>query len=70
MLLWNDGITGLIRLARNSGHVAYRNRTTQDQARLTYCMFAIGVALDKADLVQSDDGVSYVDKFISAWGQS
>ena len=33
-------------------------------------MFAIGVALDKADLAQSDDGLSYVDKFISAWGQS
>ena len=52
----------------NSGHSAYRQRISQDQARLTYCMFAIGVALDKADLVESNNGLSYVDKFISAWG--
>ena len=52
----------------NSGHSAYRQRINQDQARLTYCMFAIGVALDKADLVESNNGISYVDKFISAWG--
>lgn len=63
---WLDSNTVVI----NSGHVAYRNRTTQDQARLTYCMFAIGVALDKADLVPPEDSTSYVDKFISAWGQS
>lgn len=62
---WLDSNTVII----NSGHVAYRKRTTQDQARLTYCMFAIGVALDKANLVP-DDNTSYVDKFISAWGQS
>ncbi len=52
----------------NSGHKAYRQRINQDQARLTYCMFAIGVALDKSDLVESVDGTSYVDKFIAAWG--
>ena len=62
---WLDSDTVVI----NSGHKAYRNRTTHDQARLTYCMFAIGVALDKADLVQPEDSTSYVDKFISAWGQ-
>lgn len=54
----------------NSGHSAYRQRINQDQARLTYCMFAIGVALDKADLVESNSSISYVDKFISAWGGS
>ena len=53
----------------NSGHRAYRQRINQDQARLTYCMFAIGVALDKSDLVESADGTSYVDKFIAAWGR-
>ena len=53
----------------NSGHRAYRQRINQDQARLTYCMFAIGVALDKSDLVESADGTSYVDKFIAAWGK-
>ena len=33
-------------------------------------MFAIGVALDKAELVQASESESYVDKFIAAWGQS
>lgn len=54
----------------NNGHAAYRSRTTNAQAELTYCMFAMGVALDKADIDQSGDGASYVDKFITAWGQS
>ena len=63
---WIDSNTVVI----NSGHNAYRQRVNQDQARITYCMFAIGVALDKAELVESSDGVSYVDKFIAAWGQS
>ncbi len=54
----------------NSGHGAYRRQATQAQASLTYCMFAIGVALDKAGLVPSYDEVSYVDKFITIWGQS
>ena len=61
---WIDSNTVVI----NSGHRAYRQRINQDQARLTYCMFAIGVALDKSDLVESVDGTSYVDKFIAAWG--
>lgn len=51
----------------NSGHHAYRQRISTDQARMTYCMFSIGVALDK-QLGDVSDGVSYVDKFISAWG--
>ena len=63
---WLDSSTIVI----NSGHAAYRNRTTSDQARLTYCMFAMGVALDKAELGQSADGASYVDKFVTVWGQS
>ena len=63
---WLDSDTVII----NSGHTAYRKRVNQDQARLTYCMFAIGVALDKADLIEPDQGISYVDKFIGAWGQS
>ena len=54
----------------NSGHKAYRQRISQDQARLTYCMFAIGVALDKSEVVGLPEGESYVDKFIAAWGQS
>lgn len=63
---WLDSSTIII----NSGHAAYRNRTTNDQARLTYCMFAMGIALDKADLGQTADGSSYVDKFVTVWGQS
>ena len=63
---WLDSNTIVI----NSGHAAYRQRVNQDQARLTYCMFAIGIALDKAELSEPGDGVSYVDKFITAWGQS
>ena len=63
---WIDSNTVII----NSGHTAYRQRINQDQAKITYCMFAIGVALDKAELVESSNGVSYVDKFIAAWGQS
>ena len=63
---WLDASTVVI----NSGHRAYRNRTTHDQAKLTYCMFAIGVALDKAELVRAENSGSYVDAFISAWGQS
>ena len=63
---WLDSSTIVI----NSGHAAYRNRTTSDQARLTYCMFAMGVALDKAELGQAVDGTSYVDKFVTVWGQS
>ena len=63
---WIDSDTVVI----NSGHRAYSDRINQNQARLTYCMFAIGVALDKAEVVQPADGVSYVDKFIAAWGQS
>ena len=63
---WIDSDTVVI----NSGHVAYRQRINHAQAELTYCMFTIGVALDKAELVESGDGSSYVDKFIAAWGQS
>lgn len=63
---WLDSGTIVI----NSGHSAYRNRTASDQARLTYCMFAMGVALDKAEIGQATDGSSYVDKFVTAWGQS
>ena len=63
---WLDSDTVII----NSAHTAYRKRVNQDQARLTYCMFAIGVALDKSDLIEPDQGISYVDKFIGAWGQS
>ena len=63
---WIDSSTVVI----NSGHAAYQQRINQDQARLTYCMFSIGIALDKAELVPASDGVSYVDKFIAAWGQS
>jgi len=51
----------------NSGHAAYRKRASNAQARLTYCMFSIGVALDKADLA-SDGDASYVDRFVAAWG--
>ena len=54
----------------NEGHPAYQRQISQDQARLTYCMFAIGVVLDKADLVKPENGASYVDKFITVWGQS
>lgn len=54
----------------NNGHAAYRSRTTNVQAELTYCMFAMGVALDKAGIDHSGDSTSYVDKFITAWGQS
>ncbi len=62
---WLDASTIII----NSGHNAYRQRISQDQARLTYCMFSIGVALDKAGLAESmADKSSYVDKFIAAWG--
>ena len=53
----------------NSGHAAYQKQASHTQASLTYCMFAIGVALDKAELVAPDDGVSYVDKFITIWGE-
>jgi len=52
----------------NSGHTAYRNRITGAEARLTYCMFCIGVALDKAELMRASDGASYVDRFVAAWG--
>ena len=54
----------------NSGHSAYRNRINQDQAKYTYCMFAIGVALDKAELISPENGLSYVDRIITVWGQS
>ena len=54
----------------NEGHPAYQRQISQDQARLTYCMFAIGVALDKADIAPPEDGGSYVDRFITVWGQS
>ena len=63
---WVDSNTVVI----NSGHRAYMEQISQDQARLTYCMFAIGVALDKSELAGLQDGESYVDKFIAAWGQS
>ena len=49
---WLDSNTVVI----NSGHSAYRQRISQDQARLTYCMFAIGVALDKADSLVKSHG--------------
>ena len=54
----------------NSGHSAYRNGINQDQAKYTYCMFAIGVALDKAELVPPGNGLSYVDRLITVWGQA
>lgn len=63
---WLDSSTIVI----NSGHAAYRKGATNSQSALTYCMFAMGVALDKADLDQNGDGSSYVDKFLTAWGQS
>ena len=62
---WLDADTIVI----NSGHAAYRNRTTND-SRVTYCMFSMGIALDKADIAQATDGSSYVDKFVTAWGRS
>lgn len=61
---WLDVDTIII----NSGHKAYCQQISQDQAKLTYCMFSIGVALDKAGLDEPADGSSYVDKFIAAWG--
>ena len=61
---WIDSNTIVI----NSGHSAYPKGTGQEQ--LTYCMFAMGIALDKAEVVQVPEGESYVDKFITAWGQS
>ena len=63
---WLDYDTVVI----NSGHKAYSQRINQEQARLTYCMFSIGVALDKSPLVESDAGISYVDKVVDAWGRS
>ena len=63
---WLDSSTIVI----NSGHAAYRKGATSTQSTLTYCMFAMGVALDKADLDQNGDGSSYVDKFLTAWGRS
>lgn len=33
-------------------------------------MFAMGVALDKADIAETADGSSYVDKFVTIWGRS
>ena len=62
---WIDDSTIII----NSGHGAYRKRDTND-SRLTYCMFAMGVALDKADIAETADGSSYVDKFVTIWGRS
>lgn len=62
---WIDDATIII----NSGHGAYRKRDNND-SRLTYCMFAMGVALDKADIAETADGSSYVDKFVTIWGQS
>jgi len=53
----------------NSGHAAYRNRISHAEARLTYCMFSIGIALDKAEVLQDAGGVSYVDRFVAAWGE-
>ena len=61
---WVDGEVITI----NSGHSAYSNRISGDPARLTYCMFAIAVAIEKAGLADPADGSSYVDTFLSAWG--
>ena len=61
---WIDSNTIVI----NSGHSAYPKGTGQEQ--LTFCMFAMGIALDKAEVVQVPEGESYVDKFITAWGQT
>ena len=61
---WVDGDVITI----NSGHSAYSNRISGDPARLTYCMFAIAVAIDKAGLADPVEGMSYVDTFLSAWG--
>ncbi len=63
---WLDSSTIII----NSGHNAYCQRISHDQAKLTYCIFSIGVALDKAGLMEPADEFSYVDKFIAAWGAS
>lgn len=61
---WVDGDVITI----NSGHSAYSNRISGDPARLTYCMFAIAVAIDKAGLVDQPEGTNYVETFMMAWG--
>lgn len=63
---WVDGDVITI----NSGHSAYCNRISSDSARLTYCMFAIAIAIEKSGLVTGTDGGRYVESFMSAWGTS
>ena len=63
---WVDGDVITI----NSGHSAYCNRISSDSARLTYCMFAIAIAIEKSGLVSGTDEDRYVESFMSAWGAS
>ena len=63
---WVDGDVITI----NSGHTAYCNRISSDSARLTYCMFAIAIAIEKSGLVSGTDEGRYVEEFMSAWGAS
>ena len=63
---WVDGDVITI----NSGHSAYCNRVSSDSARITYCMFAIAIAIEKSGLVSGTDGGGYVESFMSAWGAS
>ena len=63
---WIDGDVITI----NSGHSAYRNRLSSDSARLTYCMFAIAIALERSGILSESDEDRYVESFMSAWGSS
>ena len=62
---WLDGGTVVI----NSALPTYMNRVKQNEARVTYCIFAIASALQKAGVAGELDDPSYLDRFITVWGQ-
>lgn len=62
---WLDGGTVVI----NSALPTYLKRAKQNEARVTYCIFAIGSALQKAGVAGELDDASYLDRFITVWGQ-
>ena len=62
---WLDGGTVVI----NSALPTYSKRVKQNEAQVTYCIFAIGSALQKAGVAGELHDASYLDRFITVWGQ-
>lgn len=52
----------------NTGHPAFESKLKTDAAKMTYCMFAIALAISTSGMVDVGEREGYVDHFMRAWG--